>query len=92
MSTRPHLLVVDDDREIRALLARYLERNDFRVSTARNCVEARQVWERGHYQLAVLDLMLPERVVSTSRNGCAGKMTRCQLSSSPRWEMRPTAF
>ncbi|MEE8658366.1 DNA-binding response regulator [Acetobacteraceae bacterium EV16G] len=59
MSTRPHLLVVDDDREIRALLARYLERNDFRVSTARDCVEARQVWERGHYQLAVLDLMLP---------------------------------
>lgn len=59
MTTRPHLLVVDDDREIRDLLARYLERNDFRVSVARDSVEARRVWELGHYQLAVLDLMLP---------------------------------
>ncbi|WP_408869391.1 response regulator [Candidatus Kirkpatrickella diaphorinae] len=54
MSTRPHLLVVDDDREIRALLARYLERNDFRVSTARDCVEARQVWLRPRQKWTVL--------------------------------------
>jgi two-component system OmpR family response regulator len=55
----PHILVVDDDREIRDLLARFLERNRFRVTTARDGREARRAWPLGHYQLVVLDLMLP---------------------------------
>jgi two-component system, OmpR family, response regulator len=29
---RPHLLIVDDDREIRGLLAQYLEKHDFRTT------------------------------------------------------------
>ncbi len=56
---QPHLLVVDDDREIRDLLARFLERQQFRVTTARDAREARRAWPNGHYQLVVLDLMLP---------------------------------
>ncbi|HTR16846.1 MAG TPA: response regulator [Acetobacteraceae bacterium] len=59
METLPHLLVVDDDREIRDLLARFLERNRFRVTTARDARDARRAWPNGHYQLVVLDLMLP---------------------------------
>jgi len=59
METMPHILVVDDDREIRELLARFLERNRFRVTTARDGREARRAWPLGHYQLVVLDLMLP---------------------------------
>jgi two-component system, OmpR family, response regulator len=59
METLPHLLVVDDDREIRELLARFLERNRFRVTTARDARDARRAWPNGHYQLVVLDLMLP---------------------------------
>jgi two-component system OmpR family response regulator len=55
----PHILVVDDDREIRDLLARFLERQQFRVSTARDGREARRAWPNGHYQLVILDLMLP---------------------------------
>lgn len=55
----PHLLIVDDDREIRDLLARFLEQNRFRVSTARDGREMRRVWANGHFQLVVLDLMLP---------------------------------
>jgi two-component system OmpR family response regulator len=55
----PHILVVDDDREIRDLLARFLERQQFRVTTARDAREARRAWPNGHYQLVVLDLMLP---------------------------------
>ena len=55
----PHILVVDDDREIRDLLARFLERNRFRVTTARDGRETRRAWPLGHYQLVVLDLMLP---------------------------------
>jgi two-component system OmpR family response regulator len=55
----PHILVVDDDREIRDLLARFLERNRFRVTGARDGREARRVWPLGNYQIVVLDLMLP---------------------------------
>lgn len=55
----PHILVIDDDREIRDLLAKFLERQRFRVTTARDAREARRVWPNGHFQLVVLDLMLP---------------------------------
>ncbi|MBB2199987.1 response regulator [Gluconacetobacter tumulisoli] len=59
MDPLPHILVVDDDREIRDLLARFLERNQFRVTTARDGRETRKTWLAGHYQIVVLDLMLP---------------------------------
>ena len=59
MENLPHVLIVDDDREIRELLARFLERNRFRVTTARDGREARRAWTAAHYQLVVLDLMLP---------------------------------
>ncbi|GBQ81652.1 two component response regulator [Gluconacetobacter johannae DSM 13595] len=59
MDPLPHILVVDDDREIRDLLARFLERNQFRVTTARDGRETRKAWLGGHYQIVVLDLMLP---------------------------------
>ena len=59
MEVLPHILIVDDDREIRDLLARFLERNRFRVTAARDGREARRAWSGAHYQLVVLDLMLP---------------------------------
>ena len=59
MEPLPHILIVDDDREIRELLARFLERHRFRVTAARDARETRRVWPNGHYQLVVLDLMLP---------------------------------
>jgi two-component system, OmpR family, response regulator len=55
----PHILVVDDDREIRELLARFLERQRFRVTAVRDAREARRTFPNGHFQLVVLDLMLP---------------------------------
>lgn len=59
METLPHILVIDDDREIRDLLAKFLEKNRLRVTTARDGKEARRAFANGHYQLVVLDLMLP---------------------------------
>ncbi len=59
METMPHILIVDDDREIRDLLARFLERNRFRVTAVRDGRETRRAWPLGNYQLVVLDLMLP---------------------------------
>jgi two-component system OmpR family response regulator len=59
METQPHILVVDDDREIRELLSKFLERQGMRVSAARDAKEARKLWPLGRYHLVVLDLMLP---------------------------------
>ncbi len=59
MDNPPHILVVDDDREIRDLLARFLERHQMRVTAARDAREARRAWPLGHFQLVVLDLMMP---------------------------------
>jgi two-component system OmpR family response regulator len=55
----PHVLVVDDDREIRDLLAMFLERHGLRVTAVRDAREARRALPLGHFQLIVLDLMLP---------------------------------
>jgi two-component system OmpR family response regulator len=59
MNKDAHILVVDDDREIRTLLAEYLERNGLRVSTARDGKEMRHVMGRERVDLIVLDVMLP---------------------------------
>jgi two-component system OmpR family response regulator len=59
MSERPHVLIVDDDREIRGLLAQYLEKHDFRTTTVADGKEMRRVLDRTHTDLLVLDLMLP---------------------------------
>jgi two-component system, OmpR family, response regulator len=59
MEQTPHILVIDDDREIRELLARFLEKQRIRVTAVRDGKEARRAWLNGHYQLVVLDLMLP---------------------------------
>jgi two-component system, OmpR family, response regulator len=59
MEQTQHILVVDDDREIRDLLARFLERHQMRVTAVRDGREARRAWAGGHYRLVVLDLMLP---------------------------------
>ena len=55
----PHILVVDDDREIRDLLARFLERESFHVTTVRDAAEARKALSQTSFQLVVLDLMMP---------------------------------
>ena len=59
MEQSAHILVVDDDREIRDLLARFLERQQMRVTAVRDGRDARRAWTAAHYHLVVLDLMLP---------------------------------
>ena len=59
MADRPHLLIVDDDREIRSLLSQYLEKNDFRTTAVADGREMRRVLDRDPVDLIVLDLMLP---------------------------------
>ncbi|MBQ7625507.1 MAG: response regulator, partial [Rhodocyclaceae bacterium] len=53
------VLIVDDDREIRTLLAQYLEKHGFRCATAADGREMRAVLARQAVAIIVLDLMLP---------------------------------
>ncbi|MGY6697436.1 MAG: response regulator [Roseinatronobacter sp.] len=65
----PHLLVVDDDARIRALLQKYLLRNGYLVTTARDGAHARRLMEGLHFDLVVLDVMMPgEDGVSLTRH------------------------
>ncbi|OGA07272.1 MAG: DNA-binding response regulator [Betaproteobacteria bacterium RIFCSPHIGHO2_12_FULL_69_13] len=60
MSTTPeHLLVVDDDREIRRLIEEYLVQADYRVTTVGEGKAMRRALENHRIDLVVLDLMLP---------------------------------
>lgn len=60
MTTPPRILVVDDDPEIRKLLARYVESQGFRVLLAESCRELHEQLATHHVDLVVLDVMLPD--------------------------------
>jgi len=57
--TKGHVLVVDDDREIRDLLARFLAKHGYRVTVARDGKEMRRTLADWHIDAVILDLMLP---------------------------------
>jgi two-component system OmpR family response regulator len=59
MDSSPHLLVVDDDREIRDLLSRFLTRHGYRVTGAKDAREARRILSDARIDLVVLDVMMP---------------------------------
>jgi DNA-binding NtrC family response regulator len=54
-----HLLVVEDDPEMRDLLRKVLEKEGFRVSLAADGAEAASLLARGHFDLVVTDLLMP---------------------------------
>lgn len=55
----PHILVVDDHREIRDAVTRYLERNGMRATSARDAAEMDAALKSGRFDLIVLDVMMP---------------------------------
>lgn len=59
MSRADHVLIVDDDEEIRSLLSTYLGRNGFRPSSAADGAAMWKAVQGGDVDLIVLDLMLP---------------------------------
>ena len=59
MNESVHIVVVDDDPEIRNLLKQYLENNGYRVTAVG---EGKAMWrtlEQGRVALVILDIMLP---------------------------------
>jgi len=55
-----HILIVDDDTKIRTLLAKFLENNNFFVTTAESAREAKKHLEDFIFDIMVLDVMMPE--------------------------------
>ena len=59
MEQSPHILVVDDHRDIRDALGGYLEKMGFRVSPAESAAAARRLLKDSAVDLVVLDIMMP---------------------------------
>ncbi len=59
MEDSPHVLVVDDHRDIREPLARYLEEHNVRVTAADSSAAARSALRAAAVDLVVLDIMMP---------------------------------
>jgi two-component system, OmpR family, response regulator len=60
MRSAPHILVVEDDRDVSTLVARALRSNDMRVSLAANGRTMDKVLNESRIDLVVLDVMLPD--------------------------------
>ena len=54
----PHILVVDDHREIRDAVTRYLEKNGMRATAAKDTKEMNAHLKSGRFDLMVLDVMI----------------------------------
>ncbi len=64
-----HLLVVDDDERIRGLLQKFLIRNGFLVTVARDAAQARRLLAGLDFDMIVLDVMMPgEDGISLTRD------------------------
>jgi DNA-binding response OmpR family regulator len=59
MAEEPHILLVDDERDIRDPLASYLGKNGVRVTKAANAASARQALSAYAIDLVLLDIMMP---------------------------------
>lgn len=69
----PHILVVDDHREIRDAVTKYLERNGLRATAAKDAAEMDVQLKAGRFDLVVLDVMMPgEDGLSVARRLSAG--------------------
>jgi two-component system phosphate regulon response regulator OmpR len=55
-----HVLVVDDDDRLRALLERFLSKHGYHVSTAADVAGARAALKRFAFDLLIVDVMLPD--------------------------------
>ena len=85
----PHLLIVDDDERIRSLLQKFLMRNGFLVTAARDAAHARRLLSGLEFSMIVLDVMMPgEDGLSLTRDLRAQKVTTPVLLLTARGETR----
>jgi two-component system, OmpR family, response regulator len=60
MEHSPHILVAEDDADIRRLVADFLRQNGYRVQTARDGREARRILGVSRIDLLILDIVMPQ--------------------------------
>ena len=82
MTSAPHMLVVDDHRDIRDALAKYLEKYGMPAITTANAAAMDAAMKVGQFDLIVLDVMMQgEDGLSVCRISCsdrlAGSFWRC---------------
>ena len=58
--SKPHILIVDDDRDIRTLLSEILEKNDLIIFQASRGSEMRSMLKSKKIDLMILDINLPD--------------------------------
>ncbi|WP_077603560.1 response regulator transcription factor [Oceanobacillus sojae] len=54
------ILIADDEKEIRDLLKKYLDREQYQIDLAVNGEDALQLFDKKQYHLVILDLMMPK--------------------------------
>ncbi|WP_415182879.1 response regulator [Phaeovulum sp.] len=88
MQNAAHLLIVDDDERIRGLLHKFLMRNGFLVTAARDAAHARRLLEGLEFNLIVLDVMMPGEDGLTLTRDLRKRMTTPILLLTARGETR----
>ncbi|QRG08448.1 response regulator [Xanthobacter dioxanivorans] len=59
MDSAPHIAIVDDHRDIRDLVGKYLTQHGYRISLAESAAAMRRLLEKSAPDLVVLDVMMP---------------------------------
>ncbi len=86
MQPDAHLLIVDDDERIRGLLQKFLMRNGFLVSVARDAAQARRILGGLEFDMIVMDVMMPGEDGVTLTRDLRRKMTTPILLLTARGE------
>lgn len=55
----PHILVIEDDDEVRALISEFLSREGHTVHEATNGIEGTQVFDQNDIDIVITDIMMP---------------------------------
>lgn len=57
---KPDILLVEDDASLRFVIQDNLEQHRFTITSCENGIEALQIFQKQHFDLCILDVMLPE--------------------------------
>ena len=78
-----HILVVDDDEGIRSLVKKYLNENNFLVTTAKSAEDATEKIKIIDFDIIILDIMMPGKSGLQFIQDNKDKLLTCLLYTSP---------